>query len=271
MHPPLVQSADVMAKVCSIGEDLNFPEPWKTTTMCGIYWKGVKIRDEKKKRRIRKMCNTGVVWVCKFEFILNHKSVTVSICGQWHQWTVTTSETTMDPKSDVPVVARRRRKAARQLRESTPDPTQRGAVTDGSQSQASDDQSGSDCRSTGRSTVDSSPRGSVNSKKSFIERAMEYGSHRNKILSRKDKKLTVMSQRSRSVPRDSEEVPSSPEIFSLLRRAKKSLSSSRYVTVRWLVTTHTIHVWNDDVGTGTFEAFDTRLYQTARWHDRGKL
>lgn len=133
----------------------------------------------------------------------------------------------MDPKSDVPVVARRRRKAARQLRESTPDPTQRGAVTDGSQSQASDDQSGSDCRSTGRSTVDSSPRGSVNSKKSFIERAMEYGSHRNKILSRKDKKLTVMSQRSRSVPRDSEEVPSSPEIFSLLRRAKKSLSSSR--------------------------------------------
>nr|XP_029712913.1 uncharacterized protein LOC115257457 [Aedes albopictus] len=119
----------------------------------------------------------------------------------------------MDPKSDVPVVARRRRKAARQLRESTPDPSQRGAVTDGSQSQASDDQSGSDCRSTGRSTVDSSPRGSVNSKKSFIERAMEYGSHRNKILARKDKKLTVMSPRSRSVPRDSEDVPSSPEIF----------------------------------------------------------
>ncbi|XP_062716962.1 uncharacterized protein LOC109401670 isoform X1 [Aedes albopictus] len=133
----------------------------------------------------------------------------------------------MDPKSDVPVVARRRRKAARQLRESTPDPSQRGAVTDGSQSQASDDQSGSDCRSTGRSTVDSSPRGSVNSKKSFIERAMEYGSHRNKILARKDKKLTVMSPRSRSVPRDSEDVPSSPEIFSLLRRAKKSLSASR--------------------------------------------
>lgn len=139
----------------------------------------------------------------------------------------------MDAKSDVPVVARRRRKAARQLRECTPDPSQKGAATDGSLSQASDDHSGSESRSTGRSTVESSPRGSVNSKKSFIERAMEYGSgsHRNKILSRKDKKLTVMSERSRSVPRDSEAVPSSPEIFSLLRRAKKSLSSSRYVTV----------------------------------------
>ncbi|XP_065085993.1 uncharacterized protein LOC135707996 [Ochlerotatus camptorhynchus] len=133
----------------------------------------------------------------------------------------------MDTKSDAPVVARRRRKAARQLRESTPDPSQRGAATDNSLSQASDDQSGSESRSTGRSTVESSPRGSVNSKKSFIERAMEYGSHRNKILSRKDKKLTVMSERSRSVPRDSEDVPSSPEMFSLLRRAKKSLSSSR--------------------------------------------
>ncbi|XP_062559317.1 uncharacterized protein LOC134224096 isoform X1 [Armigeres subalbatus] len=133
----------------------------------------------------------------------------------------------MDPKSDVPVVARRRRKVARQLRESTPDPSQRGAVTDGSQSQVSDDQSGSEGRSTGQSTVESSPRSSVKSKKSFIERAMEYSSHHNKILSRKDKKLTVVAARSRSVPRDSEEVPSSPEIFSLLRRAKKSLSSSR--------------------------------------------
>ncbi|XP_055533778.1 uncharacterized protein LOC129723527 [Wyeomyia smithii] len=136
----------------------------------------------------------------------------------------------MDLKSDVPVVARRRRKAARQMRESTPDPSQRERTADsyGSQSQVSDEQSGSENRSTGRSTVDSSPQGSVKgSKKSFIERAMDYGSHRNKILSRKDKKLATAAPRSRSVPRDSEEVPSSPEIFSLLRRAKKSLTSRK--------------------------------------------
>ncbi|XP_053685922.1 trichohyalin [Sabethes cyaneus] len=136
----------------------------------------------------------------------------------------------MDSKSDVPVVARRRRKAARQMRESTPDPSLRDGTADsyGSQSQASDEQSGSENKSTGRSTVDSSPQGSVKgSKKSFIERAMDYSSHRNKILSRKDKKLAAAAPRSRSVPRDSEEVPSSPEIFSLLRRAKKSLTSRK--------------------------------------------
>ncbi|XP_058827427.1 uncharacterized protein LOC131687363 [Topomyia yanbarensis] len=136
----------------------------------------------------------------------------------------------MESKADVPVVARRRRKAARQLRESTPDPSRGDGALDsyGSQSQASDDQSGSENKSTGRSTVDSSPHGSVKgSKRSFIERAMDYGSHRNKILNRKDKKLSVAAPRSRSVPRDSEEVPSSPEIFSLLRRAKKSLTSRK--------------------------------------------
>uniref|UniRef100_A0AAG5DNM6 Potassium channel domain-containing protein n=1 Tax=Anopheles atroparvus TaxID=41427 RepID=A0AAG5DNM6_ANOAO len=124
----------------------------------------------------------------------------------------------------VPVVARRRRRVARQLRESTPDPARDGSV--GSRSNSCDDQSGSDeTRGTGRSTVESSPS---SSKKSLIERAIEYGSaHRNKILARKDKKLTVMAPRSRSVPRDETEVPSSPEIFSLLRRAKRSLSTAR--------------------------------------------
>ncbi|XP_058459892.1 uncharacterized protein LOC131435737 isoform X1 [Malaya genurostris] len=132
----------------------------------------------------------------------------------------------MDPKSEVPVVARRRRKAARQMRESTPDPSRADGSLDsfGSQSQASDEQSGSE----NRSTVESSPQGSVKgSKKSFLERAMDYSSHRNKILNRKDKKLSAAAPRSRSVPRDSEEVPSSPEIFSLLRRAKKSLTSRK--------------------------------------------
>ncbi|KFB37474.1 hypothetical protein ZHAS_00004712 [Anopheles sinensis] len=124
----------------------------------------------------------------------------------------------------VPVVARRRRRVARQLRESTPDPARDGSV--GSRSNSCDDQSGSDeTRGTGRSTVESSPS---SSKKSLIERAIEYGSaHRNKILARKDKKLTIVAPRSRSVPRDETEVPSSPEIFSLLRRAKRSLSTAR--------------------------------------------
>uniref|UniRef100_A0A4Y0BPQ5 Potassium channel domain-containing protein n=1 Tax=Anopheles funestus TaxID=62324 RepID=A0A4Y0BPQ5_ANOFN len=123
----------------------------------------------------------------------------------------------------VPVVARRRRRAARQLRESTPDPTRDGSV--GSQSNSCDDQSGSES-ARGRSTVDSSPS---SSKKSLIERAIEYGSsHRNKILARKEKKLSsAVGQRSRSVPRDEGDVPSSPEIFSLLRRAKRSLSAAR--------------------------------------------
>lgn len=137
------------------------------------------------------------------------------------------------PKSDVPaVVARRRRKTARQLRESTPDPSRDGATGDGSasQSQASDDQSGSE----GKGSLSSSGGSGV--KKSFIERAMDYSSHRNKILARKDKKLATMTPRSRSVPREVEveSVPSSPEIFSLLRRAKKSLTGSRYVTRRTL-------------------------------------
>ncbi|XP_058170477.1 uncharacterized protein LOC131285636 [Anopheles ziemanni] len=124
----------------------------------------------------------------------------------------------------VPVVARRRRRVARQLRESTPDPARDGSV--GSRSNSCDDQSGSDeTRGTGRSTVESSPS---SSKKSLIERAIEYGSaHRNKILARKDKKLTIVAPRSRSVPRDETEVPSSPEIFSLLRRAKRSISTAR--------------------------------------------
>ncbi|XP_053677829.1 uncharacterized protein LOC128728134 [Anopheles nili] len=122
----------------------------------------------------------------------------------------------------VPVVARRRRRAARQLRESTPDPARDGSV--GSRSNSCDDQSGSES-ARGRSTVESSPS---SSKKSLIERAIEYGSaHRNKILARKDKKLASMVPRSRSVPRDETEVPSSPEIFSLLRRAKRSLSGAR--------------------------------------------
>uniref|UniRef100_A0A182QQG7 Potassium channel domain-containing protein n=1 Tax=Anopheles farauti TaxID=69004 RepID=A0A182QQG7_9DIPT len=123
----------------------------------------------------------------------------------------------------VPVVARRRRRVARQLRESTPDPTRDGSV--GSRSNSCDDQSGSES-ARGRSTVESSPS---SSKKSLIERAIEYGSsHRNKILARKDKKLSsVVAPRSRSVPRDEGDVPSSPEIFSLLRRAKRSLSAAR--------------------------------------------
>ncbi|XP_058060847.1 uncharacterized protein LOC131211414 [Anopheles bellator] len=128
----------------------------------------------------------------------------------------------------VPVVARRRRRTARQLRESTPDPGTRGSL-EGSASNSADDpaESGSEsARGQGGSTVDSSPS---SSKKSLIERAMEYGSaHRNKILARKDKKLaTVLVPRSRSVPRDEGDVPSSPEIFSLLRRAKRSLSGAR--------------------------------------------
>uniref|UniRef100_A0A182M2W3 Potassium channel domain-containing protein n=1 Tax=Anopheles culicifacies TaxID=139723 RepID=A0A182M2W3_9DIPT len=125
--------------------------------------------------------------------------------------------------NEVPVVARRRRRAARQLRESTPDPTRDGSV--GSQSNSCDDQSGSES-ARGRSTVDSSPS---SSKKSLIERAIEYGSsHRNKILARKEKKLSSsVPTRSRSVPRDEGDVPSSPEIFSLLRRAKRSLSAAR--------------------------------------------
>nr|XP_040235781.2 uncharacterized protein LOC120957575 isoform X1 [Anopheles coluzzii] len=124
--------------------------------------------------------------------------------------------------SAVPVVARRRRRAARQLRESTPDPARDGSV--GSQSNSCDDQSGSESR--GRSTVESSPS---SSKKSLIERAIDYGnSHRNKILARKEKKLSsAVAPRSRSVPRDEGDVPSSPEIFSLLRRAKRSLSGAR--------------------------------------------
>ncbi|XP_035895676.1 uncharacterized protein LOC118504801 isoform X1 [Anopheles stephensi] len=126
----------------------------------------------------------------------------------------------------VPVVARRRRRAARQLRESTPDPARDGSV--GSQSNSCDDrESGSEsARGGGRSTVDSSPS---SSKKSLIERAFEYGSsHRNKILARKEKKLSsTVGPRSRSVPRDEGDVPSSPEIFSLLRRAKRSLSAAR--------------------------------------------
>ncbi|XP_053669588.1 uncharacterized protein LOC128719970 [Anopheles marshallii] len=123
----------------------------------------------------------------------------------------------------VPVVARRRRRAARQQRESTPDPTRDGSV--GSQSNSCDDQSGSES-ARGRSTVESSPS---SSKKSLIERAIEYGSsHRNKILARKEKKLSsAVAPRSRSVPRDEGDVPSSPEIFSLLRRAKRSLSAAR--------------------------------------------
>ncbi|XP_052873261.1 uncharacterized protein LOC128278573 [Anopheles cruzii] len=128
----------------------------------------------------------------------------------------------------VPVVARRRRRTARQLRESTPDPGTRGSL-EGSASNSADDpaESGSEsARGQGGSTVDSSPS---SSKKSLIERAMEYGSaHRNKILARKEKKLaTVLVPRSRSVPRDEGDVPSSPEIFSLLRRAKRSLSGAR--------------------------------------------
>ncbi|XP_050080178.1 uncharacterized protein LOC126567879 [Anopheles maculipalpis] len=130
--------------------------------------------------------------------------------------------------SAVPVVARRRRRAARQLRESTPDPARDGSV--GSQSNSCDDrESGSESArggGGGRSTVESSPS---SSKKSLIERAMEYGSsHRNKILARKEKKLSsTVAPRSRSVPRDEGDVPSSPEIFSLLRRAKRSLSAAR--------------------------------------------
>lgn len=142
----------------------------------------------------------------------------------------------MDSKPEVPVIARRRRRTARQLRESTPDPTMREGATDGngSQSQVSDEQSGSESKTS----VGSSPQGSVKgAKKGFIERAMDYGNHRNKILSRKDKKLTIVTPRSKSVPRDSEEVPSSPEIFSLLRRAKKSLTGSRYVTTPTMTTT----------------------------------
>ncbi|XP_052894698.1 uncharacterized protein LOC128302023 isoform X1 [Anopheles moucheti] len=125
--------------------------------------------------------------------------------------------------SAVPVVARRRRRAARQQRESTPDPTRDGSV--GSQSNSCDDHSGSES-ARGRSTVESSPS---SSKKSLIERAIEYGSsHRNKILARKEKKLSsAVAPRSRSVPRDEGDVPSSPEIFSLLRRAKRSLSAAR--------------------------------------------
>ncbi|ETN63051.1 hypothetical protein AND_005243 [Anopheles darlingi] len=144
----------------------------------------------------------------------------------------------MDSSAQPVVVARRRRRTARQLRESTPDPGTRGddpnagggTSVEGSRSNSCDDQSGSEStRGTGRngSTVDSSPS---SSKKSLIERAMEYGSsHRNKILARKDKRLatTVGTTRSRSVPRDEEDVPSSPEIFSLLRRAKRSLSAAR--------------------------------------------
>ncbi|XP_050094813.1 uncharacterized protein LOC126577331 isoform X1 [Anopheles aquasalis] len=144
----------------------------------------------------------------------------------------------MESSSQPVVVARRRRRTARQLRESTPDPGTRGdehnvsgagTSVEGSRSNSCDDQSGSEStRGTGRngSTIDSSPS---SSKKSLIERAMEYGSaHRNKILARKDKRLaTTVGSRSRSVPRDEEDVPSSPEIFSLLRRAKRSLSAAR--------------------------------------------
>ncbi|XP_035792723.1 uncharacterized protein LOC118466937 isoform X1 [Anopheles albimanus] len=143
----------------------------------------------------------------------------------------------MESSAQPVVVARRRRRTARQLRESTPDPGTRGeepnasgTSVEGSRSNSCDDQSGSEStRGTGRNgstTIDSSPS---SSKKSLIERAMEYGSsHRNKILARKDKRLaTTVGSRSRSVPRDEEDVSSSPEIFSLLRRAKRSLSAAR--------------------------------------------
>ncbi|XP_055597920.1 uncharacterized protein LOC129747646 isoform X1 [Uranotaenia lowii] len=125
----------------------------------------------------------------------------------------------MDVKPpDTPTAAiRKRRKFGRPQRESTPDPSLHRDGTpnaESSGSQVSDDQSGSEGRSSG------------STKRSLIERAMDY-SHRNKILSRKDKKLTIVVPRSRSVPRDTEEVPSSPEIFSLLKRAKRSLSRSR--------------------------------------------
>lgn len=151
--------------------------------------------------------------------------------------------------SDAPAVMRRRRRAARQSREKTPEPIAR---LGGVKPKYSDEENSS-------ATIDQANRSASNhrsSDRASKQRTASYSSgdgsrgtnsninYRNKILSRRDRNVTASVVRSHSTPRS---VPSasnlvndelateavrrnsSGNVMTFLRQVKRSLSIPRYV------------------------------------------
>lgn len=154
--------------------------------------------------------------------------------------------------SDAPAVMRRRRRAARQSREKTPEPIARmGGIkpkySDEENSSTTIDQanrSGSSHRSINNDCA-SKPRTASNSSGDGSRGTNSNVAYRNKILSRRDRNMTAAVVRSHSTPRsvpsqahvanhdDStmivERRNSSGNVLTFLRQVKRSLSIPRYV------------------------------------------
>lgn len=143
---------------------------------------------------------------------------------------------------DVPVVQRRRRRISRHTREQTPEPSTGRIEYHNSNNNSNsninnnnnninnkysnDENSSLDRSSDNLPSADDGKRRS-DSKRSIIRSALNFSGHKNKILNMRDKKIHASSIRSQSQPRDEKIIPGTPEIFSLLRRAKRSISAPR--------------------------------------------
>lgn len=154
-----------------------------------------------------------------------------------------------ETNSDAPAVMRRRRRAARQSREKTPEPIARmGGVkpkySDEENSSATIDQgirSGSNHRTNDRASKQRTASYSSGDGSRGTSSNIAY---RNKILSRRDRNATASVVRSHSTPRSvasSSNLPnedpamvaerrnSSGNVMTFLRQVKRSLSIPRYV------------------------------------------
>lgn len=155
--------------------------------------------------------------------------------------------------SETPnVVVRRRRRVARHVREKTPEPTSKSVGCGGSENVIK--QKCSDDESSG--TTETATNTSVNEQNTSIKstatiqqtievpvtdvpappspssaRTPLISAHRSKILSRRDKTIGTSAVRSRSTPRPDESKPTDSGVFALLRQAKRSLSSPRYIHI----------------------------------------
>lgn len=156
---------------------------------------------------------------------------------------------------DAPVVRRRRRIVRHHVREKTPEPSKIG----GSSKQKCSDDESSTAETTGGSTSSkkshhrsqqnatdaSTNTAAAASPAQLVETIVELNdvpsqptapivksaamsAHRSKILSRRDRSISTAAVRSQSTPRDESKANDSG-ITLLIRQAKRSLSSPRYV------------------------------------------
>lgn len=155
--------------------------------------------------------------------------------------------------SDTPaVVVRRRRRVVRHVREKTPEPTSKSVGCGGNEDvvkqKVSDDESSGAAETAINTSVNEQNTSIKNIKTTqpteenvqepvagvppppspSSARTPLISAHRSKILNRRDKTLGSSAVRSHSTPRPDESKPADNGIMSLIRQAKRSLSSPRY-------------------------------------------